>query len=184
MVSFARQSPNPWKIKVSYKYALRIWVWTWWQRIKFMPLPGMNSTSQPVKSQYIAWTTRCCHNLFRVRMFLSEVTATRFVKESILSIGRRRLIPLHKRPPKASMLTYWAFQDQVFWGIPPCRLINSCLLLEWSQCVHLRGQPGQESTAGLCFETSVVIYQLTLSTIPEKCRFERLSNFASDVLWI
>jgi len=62
-------------------------------------------------------------------------------------------------------------------------IINSCRLLEWSQCVHLRGQLGQELTAGLCFQSLVTIYQLTVSTIPEQHRFEKLSNFASDILW-
>jgi hypothetical protein len=144
----------------------------------------MNSTSQPVKSQYIAWTTRYYHNLFRERMFLLEVTTTQFAKESILSDGCRRLIALFTRGRQRPVCWRTERQNQVSWGITPCRLINSCHLLEWSQRVHLRGQLGQESTAGLCFETSVAIYQLTVSTIPEQHHFEKLSNFTSDMLWI
>jgi len=53
----------------------------------FVPLPVMSSNSQPVKSQYIALTIRCYHNLFRMTMFLIGVTAILFVKESVLSQG-------------------------------------------------------------------------------------------------
>jgi hypothetical protein len=82
-----------------------------------------------------------------------------------------------------SMLTYCAFKNQDSWGVTPCRLINSCRRVERSQCVHLWGPLVQESTAGLSFETSVSVYRMTVSTIPEQHRCKKLSYFAFCMLW-